>query len=469
MTAAKNGYRVREWRGGGYRRPERYLHVEGTIHFPSKEAEMLWKHCLTGQISDGEYENSSEDWRFWCNLETVADGKSGWEANNYPMKDNYSFRGSYEVCSEEWTRVIQGARLGIFDDFPESYVIRSVVENPLKLDDDKCWLWEKSEGAEIRDALLEKYGDGEGLLKALDGTGLTKNHAKKYLEEVRQSMKSKGAISDSSSSVKAIDQNAITARGVAGEAEKDWPRVRIVDDGGKLRAKHDNYFVAFPNELRDKAGSEYAVEKLDFNGKNYRAKGKIMKIQECNEEETWEFPESDYMMSEEPDLSKPSGWGRAKLEAISEGKRKFKERKSTMAFDALLRRAERLARNTMSDLKKSFKEPSYEADADNVNLVVAAMCSAIINDASEWVSINSIGEDDVLASKLEEALDKAYFTLQEPIKEFKAGPKLEESMEIPAEEIINAYIEGFVTYDDAFDELMEMGFSEEDAFAELDV
>jgi hypothetical protein len=59
--------------------------------------------------------------------------------------------------------------------------------------------------------------------------------------------------------------------------------VKIVVSDGRLRAQKEgdpDHFVAFPNSLRDRPGSRYHVERLTWNGKNYRATGKITKIDE---------------------------------------------------------------------------------------------------------------------------------------------------------------------------------------------
>lgn len=60
-------------------------------------------------------------------------------------------------------------------------------------------------------------------------------------------------------------------------------KVAIVDDKGRLRAMGDDgvhglAFVAFPNHLREFEGQHYEVEQLVWNGKNYRAVGKIEEV-----------------------------------------------------------------------------------------------------------------------------------------------------------------------------------------------
>lgn len=63
--------------------------------------------------------------------------------------------------------------------------------------------------------------------------------------------------------------------------------VTIVYDGNRLRAQADDGkngkgWVAFPNNLRTKAGQQYEVDGLHWNGKNYRVIGNITPITNNN-------------------------------------------------------------------------------------------------------------------------------------------------------------------------------------------
>lgn len=67
--------------------------------------------------------------------------------------------------------------------------------------------------------------------------------------------------------------------------------VTIVKDSGKLRAQaddgeHGTAFVAFPNSLRNAEGQKYKVDRLIWNGKNYRTSGNIEPISESIKEST---------------------------------------------------------------------------------------------------------------------------------------------------------------------------------------
>ena len=60
------------------------------LHFKNNAAAHLFKSEITGQLSDGAWENARpfDHWKFWCNAEVVMDGAVGYEG--YPMKTNYN-------------------------------------------------------------------------------------------------------------------------------------------------------------------------------------------------------------------------------------------------------------------------------------------------------------------------------------------------------------------------------------------
>ena len=166
---------------------DRYRHTKGTLHFPSLEAKILWDTCLVGQISDGEYENTSPDWKFWSSLDAVADGKYGWEANNSPIRTSYAFRGSREVCEDEWLAVLRAVKLGLLED-SDSYLV-TWVESPHYLDEPDAWVWSEKGYKEVGEKFKELFGDAAGLKDALESTGYTKRDVDRVLKEVRESLK----------------------------------------------------------------------------------------------------------------------------------------------------------------------------------------------------------------------------------------------------------------------------------------
>jgi len=67
-------------------------HKNGVIFLPTYSAIALWDWELTGQFSDGAWENASpsDHWEFWCNLD-VELGQPEVVAPGYPRKTGYGF------------------------------------------------------------------------------------------------------------------------------------------------------------------------------------------------------------------------------------------------------------------------------------------------------------------------------------------------------------------------------------------
>ena len=65
------------------------------VFFESKAALLIWENEVTGQISDGEWENArpSNHWKFWCNAEAKLGEQVGYRKNaNVCLKSNYNVR-----------------------------------------------------------------------------------------------------------------------------------------------------------------------------------------------------------------------------------------------------------------------------------------------------------------------------------------------------------------------------------------
>lgn len=77
----------------------------GTITFKSDVQASLWNECITGQLSDGHWENSRphNHWRFWCNLEVCVGETTGVLAKNQfeCRKNNYNLKAIKEFVLDE--------------------------------------------------------------------------------------------------------------------------------------------------------------------------------------------------------------------------------------------------------------------------------------------------------------------------------------------------------------------------------
>jgi len=86
--------------------------TSGTISLPTYSAINLWKHELTGQFSDGMWENSGPEghYRFWCDLEVIK-GLPGVETDRpwSCQKTGYRLGALYEVVGD---RMVNLGRMG---------------------------------------------------------------------------------------------------------------------------------------------------------------------------------------------------------------------------------------------------------------------------------------------------------------------------------------------------------------------
>lgn len=91
---------------------DRYRNVKGTIYFRNFTQKILWDTEMSGQISDGYWENSSGDsWAFWTTLNTDVDAKNPRvEANMAPSRTNFNL-SSKELLEIVGDRMIAMAKM----------------------------------------------------------------------------------------------------------------------------------------------------------------------------------------------------------------------------------------------------------------------------------------------------------------------------------------------------------------------
>lgn len=96
------------------------------ITFATKTQAAIWQHELTGQISDGMWENTSNtSWEMWCKAD-VEVGKEIGREGFYPRKDNFNF-ASRQLVEIVGDRMIAYARLSKhFDDPKLVYQLQSI-------------------------------------------------------------------------------------------------------------------------------------------------------------------------------------------------------------------------------------------------------------------------------------------------------------------------------------------------------
>lgn len=281
--------------------------IKDFIVFHNDYEKNLFDLELCGQISDGMYENSSPDWKYWCNLETRVGDKIGRTDNNYKYtckKDNYAFSGLYDIIGERMEAIIKltsvnapknilnnywyyenfPAYLGEYEKDRHELIKCGKVDEILKrnLDDREL---------ELFNWLEEEYGEEE-MYNVWNRT--YRPFYKEVLKGVRECMKTKLTRNDANEiNEKILAEKQSKGLPLTKDEQKEELKkhlVRTVRKDGRIRVeandgKHGRAYVSFPNKLRTTENLFYYVENgLRWNGKNYLASEKDGIREATNEE-----------------------------------------------------------------------------------------------------------------------------------------------------------------------------------------
>lgn len=150
------------------------------VFFESKAALLIWENEVTGQISDGEWENArpSNHWKFWCNAEAKLGEQVGYRKNaNVCLKSNYNVRAlaSNKVVLDRMLHLVRFSKsrfyceelvpfardmFGYFAEHPEElYVFRSSSQATLEKNLSKTTELMKSNKESIMSEMRKKLSD----------------------------------------------------------------------------------------------------------------------------------------------------------------------------------------------------------------------------------------------------------------------------------------------------------------------
>lgn len=122
--------------------------MANVIHFATRQARDLWEHEISGQISDGAWENDRNTEEWWRNTEVVVDGKVGhdwWERrNSYGISRLKQWIGDRMVDIVKYSQVLEYQ----FPEIKNQEDIDAILEGA-----DGSWSMEK-----YAIPTLEKYG-----------------------------------------------------------------------------------------------------------------------------------------------------------------------------------------------------------------------------------------------------------------------------------------------------------------------
>lgn len=84
------------------------------LHFKTVAAANLFNEEITGQLSDGAWENTRplDHWRYWCNAEVVVDFKPCHEG--WPMKTNYNLYSLKKYVKDQLLNAIRITKMPWF-------------------------------------------------------------------------------------------------------------------------------------------------------------------------------------------------------------------------------------------------------------------------------------------------------------------------------------------------------------------
>ena len=102
------------------------------LHFKTVAAANLFKEEITGQLSDGTWENTRplDHWRYWCNAEVVVDFKPCHEG--WPMKTNYNLYSLKKYVKDQLLNAIRITKMPWFSIEKYGSLTRTLT--------DKCYL-----------------------------------------------------------------------------------------------------------------------------------------------------------------------------------------------------------------------------------------------------------------------------------------------------------------------------------------
>ena len=165
----------------------------GILYLPTYSAIAIWNWEITGQLSDGAWENSKPDnhWRFWADLFTKL-GRPEVQSNKNPMKIGYNLSGLIQYVGD---RMVDYGRFGkaveenieklgsevrsTVEEFPEEgpFNLREFKENMIK---NKSWRKDSYYWKGLTQKMVDAYYD----------VSYTEKDLRKDLSEIKKAMKS---------------------------------------------------------------------------------------------------------------------------------------------------------------------------------------------------------------------------------------------------------------------------------------
>lgn len=140
-----------------YPKYDQFANVKGTIYLPTKTAKAIWDKEITGQLSDGMWENSTPQnhWRFWTSLESAFGSPGRVEANEEYSK-GYNLSSLIPYVGD---RMISVAKMALVDEslLDDADYMPSTFEEFKKKQSGSQYVYVREHLGKVSDEVAEKF------------------------------------------------------------------------------------------------------------------------------------------------------------------------------------------------------------------------------------------------------------------------------------------------------------------------
>ena len=241
---------------------------DGTFHFKSTAAANLYSEEITGQISDGAWENARplNHWQYWCGGKVVVDGTVG--RTGTALRTSYSLKSLKRYIKEEMKNAIRIAKMPWFTmefghltrDLTSEFAVKEFAEKGNTYYADKYFKEFKIRGREyvLENRQLTIESHMSKALKALPGEPSAEFKTALHEEIVRQVVEGYRQLDEEVARRQARDRALLVSIGVTDAATmvekiKEITAVEVTDR--ELDAALDEIQTMMTNWLGDEVNA----------------------------------------------------------------------------------------------------------------------------------------------------------------------------------------------------------------------
>lgn len=165
-----------------------------TLHFKTVAAANLFTNEITGQLSDGNWENAKplDHWQYWCHAQVVVDGQVGHVGT--PKRTSYGLNVLKRYIKDDMLSAIKITKMPWFDFAKHAYLTR-LLTNSMYVENQNMSIWELNkhkmeDEATLKASYRKSYeclinARTEAALKAICGRPDISHFDKSFIETVK--------------------------------------------------------------------------------------------------------------------------------------------------------------------------------------------------------------------------------------------------------------------------------------------